>query len=280
MKVYRSIRALRIVWAFLLALFLVVPVLAAPAAAATQAPQRELNAARSGVIMVVATVAEAAASTDATAQPGDGVIRIVTRVCANDHGWQQVAADNGITASSNPPYLVLVGQVLAVMCEQANPAPVVQAAAPPVVQQPAPAAQPAGAGGQGWTDPLPNNAPLCNYGRWRGSYAHQGEDIPAGSGTPILAAGSGNVSTHWQAGGAGNYTVINHGGGTHTVYMHQSSFEVRSGYVTAGQVIGYVGSTGDSQGPHLHFEVHPNGLWNGTANPTAFLAARGVALGC
>jgi murein DD-endopeptidase MepM/ murein hydrolase activator NlpD len=86
------------------------------------------------------------------------------------------------------------------------------------------------------------------------------------------------VSTGWQSGGAGNYVMINHGGGIWTVSMHLSSFAVRSGWVSAGQTVGYVGSTGNSSGAHLHWETHTGGLWHGRVNPIGFAAARGITL--
>ena len=90
---------------------------------------------------------------------------------------------------------------------------------------------------------------------------HNGEDIGAPSGTPILAADSGTVVTNtYNAGGYGNYVVINHGNGYATLYGHMSSSAVTLGQTVAkGQVIGYVGSTGLTTGPHLHFEVRYNG---------------------
>ena len=97
---------------------------------------------------------------------------------------------------------------------------------------------------------------------------HAGEDIPAGYGAEILAAASGTVITAGWVSGYGNYTVIDHGGGMMTAYGHQSSFAVSVGQtVTQGQVIGYVGSTGNSTGPHLHFEVYINGA---TVDPKSF----------
>lgn len=97
---------------------------------------------------------------------------------------------------------------------------------------------------------------------------HAGEDIPAGYGAEILAAASGTVITAGWVSGYGNYTVIDHGGGMMTAYGHQSSFAVSVGQtVTQGQVIGYVGSTGNSTGPHLHFEVYINGS---TVDPKSF----------
>lgn len=97
---------------------------------------------------------------------------------------------------------------------------------------------------------------------------HAGEDIPASYGAEILAAASGTVITAGWVSGYGNYTVIDHGGGMMTAYGHQSSFAVSVGQtVTQGQVIGYVGSTGNSTGPHLHFEVYINGA---TVDPMSF----------
>ena len=97
---------------------------------------------------------------------------------------------------------------------------------------------------------------------------HAGEDIPAGYGAEILAAASGTVVTAGWVSGYGNYTVIDHGGGLMTAYGHQSSFAVSGGdVVTQGQVIGYVGSTGNSTGPHLHFEVYVNGA---TVDPKSY----------
>lgn len=89
---------------------------------------------------------------------------------------------------------------------------------------------------------------------------HTGFDIGAGYGAEIVAAASGEVITATYNGAYGNYVVIDHGGGVCTLYAHQSSMAVSVGQtVSAGQTIGYVGSTGYSTGPHLHFEVIVNG---------------------
>jgi murein DD-endopeptidase MepM/ murein hydrolase activator NlpD len=93
--------------------------------------------------------------------------------------------------------------------------------------------------------------------RW-GSF-HEGIDISAPTGTPIRAAGSGSVAFASYSGGYGNYTCITHGGGLATCYGHQSSFARTSGSISQGSILGYVGSTGHSTGPHLHFEVRVNG---------------------
>lgn len=94
-----------------------------------------------------------------------------------------------------------------------------------------------------------------------GGRKHKGIDIAAPMGTPIGAAAAGKVTnTGYEPGGAGNFINVDHGGGLLTKYFHLSRFASRrSDQVTEGQTIGYVGSTGNSSGPHLHFEVHENG---------------------
>lgn len=90
---------------------------------------------------------------------------------------------------------------------------------------------------------------------------HTGLDISAGSGVKIVAAGNGVVILASWYGGYGNTVVIDHGGGLSTLYAHQSSLAVGVGQsVTEGDVIGYVGSTGYSTGPHLHFETRDFGV--------------------
>jgi murein DD-endopeptidase MepM/ murein hydrolase activator NlpD len=98
---------------------------------------------------------------------------------------------------------------------------------------------------------------------------HSGLDFGAACGTPIKAAGNGVVvSASWMD-GYGNGTIISHGGGLATLYGHQSAFAVSAGQtVVAGQVIGYVGTTGKSTGCHLHFEVRVSG---NAVDPTAYL---------
>ncbi len=101
---------------------------------------------------------------------------------------------------------------------------------------------------------------------------HAGQDIAAPTGTPIVAATAGTVAiveTPDQSGGYGNYTCIDRGGGFATCYAHQSAVFVHVGQVVAqGQLIGLVGSTGASTGPHLHFEVRINGV---PVNPLPYL---------
>ena len=98
---------------------------------------------------------------------------------------------------------------------------------------------------------------------WRSRDNHKGLDIGAAYGTPIYAAASGTVvfAQYGYGGGYGNHVIISHGNGVQTLYGHCSSLAVSEGeYVSQGQVIAYVGSTGISTGNHLHFEVRVNGV--------------------
>ncbi len=97
-------------------------------------------------------------------------------------------------------------------------------------------------------------------GIWTG---HNGIDLGAPIGTAIVATRSGVVTfTGYQENGAGNYVWINHGDGFKSIYMHMTRYIVKVGqYVEAGEIIGYVGSTGRSTGPHLHFGLKYNGSY-------------------
>ena len=99
---------------------------------------------------------------------------------------------------------------------------------------------------------------------------HQGIDMACPTGTPIYATRSGTVTTaSYQAGGAGYYVSINHGDGFASIYMHMTRYVVSQGQsVSQGQLIGYVGSTGVSTGPHLHFGISYGGTY---VNPMAYL---------
>lgn len=128
----------------------------------------------------------------------------------------------------------------------------------------------------GWMTPLPAGSyritstfgmrkhPVLGYTRM-----HNGVDMGASKGTPIYASRSGQVTVAAYSGSAGYYVSINHGDGWKSVYMHMTHYVVSKGqYVTQGQVIGYVGSTGYSTGPHLHFGISYNGSY---VNPMNYI---------
>lgn len=126
-----------------------------------------------------------------------------------------------------------------------------------------------------FTHPCPGYTYISSEFGWRAqpipgaSTNHKGMDFAAGTGTPIYAAASGTVTSASYSGNAGNLIVINHGNGLQTYYMHCNSMYVSAGQtVSKGQNIGSVGSTGNSSGPHLHFQVMLNGT---PTNPRNYL---------
>jgi murein DD-endopeptidase MepM/ murein hydrolase activator NlpD len=114
-----------------------------------------------------------------------------------------------------------------------------------------------GASSSGFIWPV-NGVVTSGFG-WRWGRMHEGIDIGAPSGTPIRAVAAGTVIFAGWMGGYGNLVVIDHGNGLATAYGHLSAIHVGGGSVSQGTVIGAVGSTGSSTGPHLHFEVRVNG---------------------
>jgi murein DD-endopeptidase MepM/ murein hydrolase activator NlpD len=126
----------------------------------------------------------------------------------------------------------------------------------------------AAGGGVGW-----RVHPVYKY-----KSCHTGVDSGAPKGTPIRAAASGVVLSTSVSRAYGNMTLLDHGDGMVTMYAHQSSFAVSRGDVVENQeVIGYVGSTGFSTGPHLHFEVHLNGV---PYNPMGWFGASRTVVPC
>jgi len=123
--------------------------------------------------------------------------------------------------------------------------------------------------------PLPGHTYIsCHFGEADafGNAGHRGTDIPAPEGTPILAAHSGTVIISGWNNSYGNQVLLDNGAGLSTRYAHMTQTAVTAGEaVTAGQVIGYVGSTGDSTGNHLHFEVMQNGV---RVNPMDMVSVR------
>ena len=126
----------------------------------------------------------------------------------------------------------------------------------------------------GWVCPVPYYTLTSPFGMrihpvYKVERMHEGIDMACAEGTPIYAAKSGKVTVARWNNSAGNYVSINHGDGFASIYMHMTNYIVSAGdYVTAGQVIGYVGSTGTSTGNHLHFGISYNGTY---VNPLNYI---------
>ncbi|TDC34121.1 peptidoglycan DD-metalloendopeptidase family protein [Micromonospora sp. KC213] len=131
-----------------------------------------------------------------------------------------------------------------------------------------------------WVIPMKGAQVTSCYGP-RGGTLHAGIDFAMPAGTPVRAAFGGTIEKAGDVGdGYGISVVVNHGNGYLTHYAHLSAAKVSVGdRVAAGQVIGLEGSTGDSTGPHLHFEVHQGQMWN-QIDPAPFLRARGIDVAC
>lgn len=130
---------------------------------------------------------------------------------------------------------------------------------------------PASTGAFTW--PVPCSRRITGrYGESRTGHFHAGIDIDGygNDGQPVVAAASGTVITATNSGAYGNYVIIDHGNGYTTLYAHMSSNAVGSGsYVNAGDVIGYLGATGNATGTHCHFEVRINGS---TTDPAQYFS--------
>lgn len=177
---------------------------------------------------------------------------------------QLIAQRDAALAIAESQKAAVQGQYRALQAEQARIAAAAQAAAE--------LARKAAAGGVSWSSadgfiwPIPGAGiaqlsgprihPVYGY-----RSCHTGIDVRGGAGTAILAVQSGVVATINNGGPYGLHTIIAHGDGVASFYAHQSRTNVSPGQrVQRGDVIGYVGSTGWVTGPHLHFEIHVNGM--------------------
>ncbi|BCJ87928.1 peptidoglycan DD-metalloendopeptidase family protein [Effusibacillus dendaii] len=121
-----------------------------------------------------------------------------------------------------------------------------------------------------WVWPVASRTISSTYGEWRGNSRHNAIDISAAMGTPVYASNNGRVIfAGWDNGGYGKCIRIDHGNGIVSIYGHLSVVGVSVGQtVGKGDLIGRVGSTGESTGPHLHYEVRVNGV---QVNPTPYM---------
>ncbi len=192
------------------------------------------------------------------------------------HRREQMARGAAVASGYSPDAGSWSGAPSSVQFDFSNGLPIIPAAG----SIPAPGSfpfDPSLVGGSGAADShIPSIWPTTGvvtspYGlRWGGTDFHPGMDIANDMGTPIVATADGVVEyAGWNSGGYGNMVDINHGNGIMTRYGHASQVVVSAGQqVKRGQLIAYMGSTGFSTGPHVHYEVHVNG---NRVNPISYL---------
>ncbi|MFF9149885.1 M23 family metallopeptidase [Streptomyces sp. NPDC014861] len=137
-----------------------------------------------------------------------------------------------------------------------------------------------------WVKPVTSYTLSASYNQGGAMWAHKhsGQDFAVPVGTPVKAAGAGTVVKAGPNGGGdgpayGNAIVVKHANGTYSQYAHLSKIKVHVGQkVGAGQKIALSGNTGNSSGPHLHFEIRTTPNYGSAVNPAAFLRTHGVSI--
>ncbi|MFG2981459.1 peptidoglycan DD-metalloendopeptidase family protein [Streptomyces sp. NPDC048258] len=275
---------------------------AAPAAAPAVAPQLPLS------LQAAPAAAVETAPTVYTVVPGD----YLSKIAAERHlsgGWERLYADNREAVGTNPSLihpglkLTLGAKGEAAPVAETAPAPAPKAApksapkaapklapksAPKPAEKAAPAQQDSAAeapasqqSAAGFVAPVSGGI-STQYkvagSMWSSGY-HTGVDFIASSGTTVKAVGAGTVVSAGWAGAYGNEVIIKHEDGTYSQYGHLSQLSVSAGQsVTGGQRIGLSGSTGNSTGPHLHFEIRTGPSYGSDIDPVAYLRSKGVSI--
>ncbi|OAH10605.1 M23 family metallopeptidase [Streptomyces jeddahensis] len=213
--------------------------------------------------------------------PGSSLLRTRAAVVAVSLGASAflgagvaAAADTGVTASA------LSKTTAASVAAQAD----AQAKAATVAKTSVTEAAAKKAGG--WVKPVKRYTLTASFAQAGGMWSqkHSGQDFAVPVGTPVAAVGGGTVVKAGPNGAGdgpayGNAIVIKHGNGTYSQYAHLSKVNVRVGQaVKAGQKIALSGNTGNSSGPHLHFEIRTTPNYGSAINPAAFLRAHGVSI--
>ncbi|MEU9351826.1 LysM peptidoglycan-binding domain-containing M23 family metallopeptidase [Streptomyces griseoloalbus] len=223
-----------------------------------------------------------------------------------DGGWKKLYTDNREVVGEDPS-LIHPGLKLSIDGEAAKSAPKKPSpskssdSSEPKTEKPAekPAAQPSeqpssdtsaqttasdqAANASGYSSPVPGGGLGTAYkvagSMWSSGY-HTGVDFSVPTGTSLKAVGSGTVVSAGWAGAYGNQVVIKLADGYYAQYAHLSSLSVSAGQtVSGGQQVGLSGSTGNSTGPHLHFEIRTTPDYGSDVDPVSYLRSKGVAIG-
>ncbi|WP_327112298.1 LysM peptidoglycan-binding domain-containing M23 family metallopeptidase [Streptomyces sp. NBC_01341] len=223
-----------------------------------------------------------------TVVSGDNLAKIATAKKIKG-GWQKLYKDNRDVIGDNPGLIVpgmklTLGAKASGTAGKPTAATHAQAETKPATKA-APAAEKAAASestASGWAAPVENPTVTTQYhvagASWASGY-HTGSDFQAASGTSVRSIGPGTVVSAGWSGAYGNEIVIQHSDGMYSQYAHLSSLEVSAGQtVTGGQQIGLSGTTGNSTGPHLHFEVRTGPSYGSDVDPIAYLRSHGVSI--
>ncbi|MET9803631.1 LysM peptidoglycan-binding domain-containing M23 family metallopeptidase [Streptomyces sp. NPDC006368] len=268
--------------------------IAIPLLGATGAHAVEKTAAPTAAPQQVVAAAKAAPRTY-TVVAGDYLAKIAHNKNVKG-GWQKLYKDNREVIGEDPS-LILPGMKLTLGAKSAaKPATAKPAAAKPKAAdtreetrasrsaakaEAAPAQPAAETSGSGFTAPVSAgvSTPYRASGSMWSSGYHTGVDFTASSGTSVKAVGPGTVVSAGWSGSYGNEVVIKHADGNYSQYAHLSSLSVSSGQsVSGGQQIGLSGSTGNSTGPHLHFEIRTSPSYGSDIDPLAYLRQHGVSI--
>ncbi|MEV6676620.1 LysM peptidoglycan-binding domain-containing M23 family metallopeptidase [Streptomyces erythrochromogenes] len=282
---------------------------AAPAVAPAVAPQVPAAPQAPAALQAAPAAAVQAAPTFYTVVPGDCLSEIAAERNLSG-GWERLYEQNREAVGSDPSLihpglkLTLGGRgeaapVDAAPAPRTVPAPRTapesaakaapkaeskragQPAAPQARQDSAPEAPAAQPAGSGFVAPVSGGI-STQYkvagAMWSSGY-HTGVDFIAPMGTTVKAVGAGTVVSAGWSGSYGNEVVVRHADGKYSQYAHLSQLSVSSGQsVTAGQSLGLSGSTGNSTGPHLHFEIRTSPSYGSDMDPIAYLRSKGASL--
>ncbi|MFF2143392.1 M23 family metallopeptidase [Kitasatospora sp. NPDC058190] len=241
------------------------------------------RAERDHAVLSTTTAAALLASTVLLAAPGSASAQTVQPTTPGSSAFtaRQAAVPNpGLVQVAGPSPYKLPDDAASAQAFVAVAPNLLPAAAPAATPEPEPEPTPAPAAAPGWSAPVPD-APTSNpYGVADSEYAagyHTGVDFAVDPGTPVLAVGDATVvSARWD-GAYGKEVVLRLTDGHFAQYAHLSALSVSRGdHVPAGERVGLSGNTGNSTGPHLHFEIRTSNRYGAVINPVAYLSERGV----
>ncbi|OKJ94706.1 peptidase [Streptomyces sp. CB03234] len=258
---------------------------AAEKAAPAAAPQQAVTAAATAAKAAPAAPAKKAAPRTYTVVAGDHLSKIARNKNVKG-GWQKLYQDNRQVIGEDPS-LILPGMKLT-LGAKSTAAPAKAAPAKPKADETRTesrasrsAAKAEAPAASGFTAPVSAGVTTpyrASGSMWSSGY-HTGVDFAASSGTSVKAVGQGTVVSAGWSGAYGNEVVIQHADGNYSQYAHLSSLTVSSGQtVSGGQEIGLSGSTGNSSGPHLHFEIRTSPSYGSDIDPLAYLRQHGVSI--